>query len=35
MTLWLIAVIPTFFPCRTSSQIMRAPVNVFPDPGGP
>ena len=25
MTLWLVAVIPTFFPCRTSSQIMRAP----------
>ena len=26
---------PHFLPCRTSSQIIRAPVNVFPDPGGP
>jgi len=35
MTLWLSAVTPIFFPRFTSSQIIRAPVYVFPDPGGP
>ena len=35
MTLWLTAVIPTFFPAFTNSQIMRAPVKVLPAPGGP
>jgi len=35
MTLWLLAVTPTVLPSRTSSQIMRAPVKVFPAPGGP
>ena len=35
ITLWLTAVTPTFLPAATSSQIMRAPVNVLPEPGGP
>ena len=35
ITLWLTAVIPTRRPCLTSSTIMRAPVNVLPEPGGP
>src|SRR5579871_5239353 len=35
ITLWPTAVIPTLFPLFTSSQIMRAPVNVLPAPGGP
>ena len=29
ITLWLIAVMPTFFPARTRSQIIRAPVYVL------
>ena len=35
ITLWLLAVMPTFLPRHTSSQIMRAPVKVLPAPGGP
>ena len=35
MTLWLTAVTPTRFPWATSSQIIRAPTYVFPEPGGP
>ena len=35
ITLWLTAVIPTLRRCLTSSTIIRAPVNVLPDPGGP
>ena len=35
ITLWLFDVIPTFLPARTSSRIIRAPVYVLPDPGGP
>jgi predicted kinase len=35
ITLWLTAVIPTRRPCLTSSTIMRSPVNVLPEPGGP
>ena len=29
------AVIPTRFPLRTSAAIIRAPVYVLPEPGGP
>ena len=35
MALWLTALTPTRRPRRTSSQIIRAPVKVFPAPGGP
>ena len=35
ITLWLLAVMPTVRPARTSSRIIRAPVNVLPEPGGP
>ena len=35
MTLWLLAVMPTVLPWRTSSQIICAPVKVLPAPGGP
>ena len=35
MTLWLFAVTPTFRPERTSAQIICAPMNVLPEPGGP
>src|SRR5205823_3898903 len=34
-TLWLAAHTPTCFPLRTRSRIMRAPVKVLPEPGGP
>ena len=30
-----VAVMPTFFPRRTNSQIICAPVKVLPAPGGP
>ena len=35
MTLWLLAVTPTRLPASASRQIIRAPENVFPEPGGP
>ena len=31
--MWLLAVMPTVLPARTSAQIMRAPVCVLPAPG--
>jgi hypothetical protein len=35
MTLWLVAVIPTLCPAFVRVQIIRAPMCVFPAPGGP
>lgn len=35
ITLWLTAVTPTRFPVLASSTMTRAPLKVFPDPGGP
>ena len=35
ITLWLFAVMPTRFPAASSRTIIRAPVYVFPAPGGP
>ena len=35
MTLWLVAVIPTRRPAASRAQIIRAPVYVLPEPGGP
>ena len=35
MTLWLTAVMPTLRPASTQATIIRAPVYVFPAPGGP
>ena len=35
MTLWLVPVIPTRRPAASSVQIIRAPVHVLPEPGGP
>ena len=35
MTLWLLAVMPTRLPAASSEQIIRAPLYVLPDPGGP
>ena len=35
MTLWLLAVMPTFFPARSNASIISAPRWVLPVPGGP
>ena len=35
IALWLSAVTPTRWPCFISSTARRAPVYVFPEPGGP
>ena len=35
MTLWLLAVMPTFLPACTSSTIISAPIVLLPEPGGP
>ena len=35
MTLWLLAVMPTRLPAASREQIIRAPLYVLPEPGGP
>ena len=35
IALWLVAVTPTRLPSRSRRTISRAPVHVFPEPGGP
>ena len=35
MTLWLVAVIPTRWPVASRATIIRAPLYVLPEPGGP
>ena len=35
MTLWLVAVTPTRLPSSVRATIIRAAVQVLPEPGGP